>query len=266
VLQRGIKVGIVRKVKITGQAVEASLEITDPNLRLSRPVVARIATSSVLGGDAEVSLLSSGPPLPPGPGPLAPGCNDRLMVCDGGKVVGALALVAPVDRIVEGMKIRTIAFNAPQSMKLSNPTDIQLLLIMENKKDKPIRSLKANEQKEAAQVDTYSRIQARLTGPDFQITAITPEEQVITSKGDTEWQWEVKPLKPGDHILHLVLSNFIVVNGETTQRSLQILGKTIKVTVTMGQALKNFYLENWQWLWTSFISYLVWLISKKELQ
>jgi phospholipid/cholesterol/gamma-HCH transport system substrate-binding protein len=91
VLHRGVQVGNVRSVRVSGQAVEARLEITDPNLRLSRPVVARIAASSLLGGDAVVSLLSSGPPLPPGPGPRTPGCNDRRMVCDGGKVVGAAA-------------------------------------------------------------------------------------------------------------------------------------------------------------------------------
>jgi len=91
VLHRGVQVGNVRSVRVTGQAVEARLEITDPNLRLSRPVVARIATSSLLGGDAVVSLLSSGPPLPPGPGPRAEGCDDRRMVCNGGKVSGVAA-------------------------------------------------------------------------------------------------------------------------------------------------------------------------------
>ena len=91
VLHRGVQVGNVRSVKVTGEAVEARLEITDPNLRLARPVVARIATSSLLGGDAVVSLLSSGRPLPAGPGPRAPGCDDRRMVCDGGKVVGSAA-------------------------------------------------------------------------------------------------------------------------------------------------------------------------------
>ncbi|MFM7465290.1 MAG: MlaD family protein [Cyanobium sp.] len=99
VLHRGVQVGNVRSVRVTGQSVEARLEITDPNLRLSRPVVARIASSSLLGGDAVVSLLSSGPPLPPGPGPRTPGCNDRRMVCDGGKVVGAAA--PPLESVAE---------------------------------------------------------------------------------------------------------------------------------------------------------------------
>jgi len=135
VLHRGVQVGNVRSVKVTGQTVEARLEITDPNLRLSRPVVARIATSSLLGGDAVVSLLSSGPPLPPGPGPRTPGCNNRRMVCDGGKVVGAAAPTlesvtdtvqrllseAERERVVPQMVTATKAFerSADETEKLS---------------------------------------------------------------------------------------------------------------------------------------------------
>ena len=91
VLYRGVQVGNVRSIKVNGQAVAAHLEITDANLRLSRPVVARIASSSLLGGDAVVSLLSSGPPLPAGPGPGDSGCDQKIQVCDGGKVVGVAA-------------------------------------------------------------------------------------------------------------------------------------------------------------------------------
>jgi phospholipid/cholesterol/gamma-HCH transport system substrate-binding protein len=92
VLYRGVQVGNVRSVRVSGQTVAARLEINDPDLRLPRPVVARIANSSLLGGDAVVSLLSSGAPLPPGgPGPRDPGCDKKRQVCNGGKVVGVAA-------------------------------------------------------------------------------------------------------------------------------------------------------------------------------
>ncbi|MFN9661332.1 MAG: MlaD family protein, partial [Cyanobacteriota bacterium] len=91
VLYRGVQVGNVRSLRVSGQTVAARLEIGDPHLRLPRPVVARIASSSLLGGDAVVSLLSSGAPLPPGPGPRDPGCQEKRQVCDGGKVVGVAA-------------------------------------------------------------------------------------------------------------------------------------------------------------------------------
>ncbi|WP_216901940.1 MlaD family protein [Synechococcus sp. CCY 9618] len=89
---RGVLVGNVRKIRVTDSAVVADLEITDPRLRLARPLVARVAAASLLGGDAQVSLLAGGGPLPASlPGPREPGCNDSRMVCDGGKVSGIAA-------------------------------------------------------------------------------------------------------------------------------------------------------------------------------
>ena len=58
---RGVLVGNVRRITVSDKAVEAELEINDPRLRLSRPVAARVGASSLLGGDAMVSLLSAGP-------------------------------------------------------------------------------------------------------------------------------------------------------------------------------------------------------------
>jgi phospholipid/cholesterol/gamma-HCH transport system substrate-binding protein len=89
---RGVLVGNVRRIRVTDAAVVADLEINDPRLRLARPLVARVAAASLLGGDAQVSLLTSGGPLPSGlPGPREKGCNDSRMVCNGGKVNGIAA-------------------------------------------------------------------------------------------------------------------------------------------------------------------------------
>ncbi len=97
---RGVLVGNVRKITVTDAAVVADLEITDPQLRLARPLVARVGTASLLGGDAQVSLLARGGPLPAGlPGPREKGCNNTRMVCDGGKVSGIAA--ANFDSVTE---------------------------------------------------------------------------------------------------------------------------------------------------------------------
>lgn len=86
---RGVIVGSVRRVHVGDQAVKAELEITDPELRLSRPVLARVGTSSLLGGDSQVVLVSAGQPLPSGlPGPLSPSCDRTRIVCNGGLVQG----------------------------------------------------------------------------------------------------------------------------------------------------------------------------------
>lgn len=89
---RGVLVGRVRDLQVNDREVVADLEITDPDLRLSRPVLARVGAASLLGGDAVVSLISDGPSLPlKGPGPRDRGCDDRRMVCERGRVSGAQA-------------------------------------------------------------------------------------------------------------------------------------------------------------------------------
>lgn len=86
---RGVLVGSVSAIEVNDREVVARLEITDPKLRLSRPVLARVVNSSVLGGNAEVDLLSGGPALPAGtPRPQQAGCDDKRMVCNRGKVRG----------------------------------------------------------------------------------------------------------------------------------------------------------------------------------
>jgi phospholipid/cholesterol/gamma-HCH transport system substrate-binding protein len=92
VTYRGIVIGNVRSVKATAAAVVAELEITDPELRLPRPVLAQVEESSLLGGDAVVALLSPARSLPPGtPGPRSPQCNNRLTICPGAELQGQSA-------------------------------------------------------------------------------------------------------------------------------------------------------------------------------
>lgn len=89
---RGVMVGSVRRIQTASDAITADLEITQPDLRLALPVLARVEASSLLGGDAQVSLISTGAPLPAGtPGPLSGGCNKARMACDRSAIPGEAA-------------------------------------------------------------------------------------------------------------------------------------------------------------------------------
>jgi len=133
---RGVLVGRVRSIKVNAREVLAELEITDPSLRLARPVVARVGAGSLLGGDALVSLLSAGPPQAlNGPGPLDRGCDNSRMVCDRGRVQGVEAPTldsvtatvqklldqADQERLVKRLVLATDAFDktADETRKLS---------------------------------------------------------------------------------------------------------------------------------------------------
>ena len=89
VTYRGILVGSVRSIQVTSSAVVAELEITKGDLRLPLPVTATISSASLLGGDAQVALMSRGKPLPKdAPLPKAAHCQAKAQLCDGAMVMG----------------------------------------------------------------------------------------------------------------------------------------------------------------------------------
>ncbi len=89
VTYRGILVGSVRSIAVTSEAVVAELEIDKGDLLLSLPVTATVVSGSLLGGDAQVSLVSRGTPLPKGaPLPRAADCRAEQQLCDGSTVEG----------------------------------------------------------------------------------------------------------------------------------------------------------------------------------
>ena len=89
VTYRGILVGSVRSISVTSESVVAELEINKADLRLPLPITATVGSASLLGGSAQVALVSSGTPLPPdAPLPHAAGCQPTRQLCSGGTVVG----------------------------------------------------------------------------------------------------------------------------------------------------------------------------------
>ncbi|AII47829.1 mammalian cell entry protein [Synechococcus sp. KORDI-52] len=89
VTYRGILVGSVRSIAVTPEAVVAELEINHGDLRLPLPVTATVGAGSLLGGDAQVALVSRGTPLPQNaPLPRAAECQPARQLCNGGTVEG----------------------------------------------------------------------------------------------------------------------------------------------------------------------------------
>jgi phospholipid/cholesterol/gamma-HCH transport system substrate-binding protein len=76
-------------VRVTPSAVVAELEITNPDLHLAKPAHAEIGEASLLGGEAQVALVSTGPLLPANiPAPYAKGCDQAVMLCNGSTIAG----------------------------------------------------------------------------------------------------------------------------------------------------------------------------------
>jgi hypothetical protein len=142
-----------------------------------------------------------------------------------------------------------LAFNTPSAMNIGDTAQIQLLLSLEESIDELKRALEGAGGREGAKVAVAERMEARLSGANFRITAVTPEEQALTSTGRTEWRWEVQPTIAGSHPLHLSLSAVLRVDGASTRRSIRTFDKTIVVQVTLARQASDFVGKNWQWLW-----------------
>ena len=86
---RGITVGTVRSIEVTPQAVKATLEINQDTLKLPLPVTATVAEASLLGGDTQVELSTTGSTLlEDAPSPKARDCKSSGLLCDGATIRG----------------------------------------------------------------------------------------------------------------------------------------------------------------------------------
>ncbi|MGB5136465.1 MAG: hypothetical protein WBN89_14975 [Prochlorococcaceae cyanobacterium] len=160
---------------------------------------------------------------------------------------------AAIDTILERMSSGNIAFNAPQSMSLEDTTTIQLKLSLNTEISDLKRLIESEGAREGFSIKVADRMEARLTGQNFAITAITPEVQAISRSEITSWSWEVKPKTKGKQYLHLTLTALIEINGNSAPRTLRTFSKAVNVEVTQAQQFESFVGQNWQWLWATLL-------------
>ena len=125
--------------------------------------------------------------------------------------------------------------------------------------------IEAAGEKQGAQIRVSDRMEARLSGANFAITAITPEIQAISQSNITEWKWEVKPTSDGRHYLHLTLSALLSINGTSTPRAVRTFDQMIEVEVVWYQRIESFFDKNWQWLWAAIlVPITAWLWNRRN--
>jgi hypothetical protein len=155
-----------------------------------------------------------------------------------------------VDSVLSALEKASIAFSAPSTINVNDNAIIELLLSAQSSTRELIHVIEAQGDVDTATVRIANRMEARLTGGGFRITAITPEEQAVTLSEPTGWKWEVSPTETGHHKLHLTLTALLSVDDQTSRRAIRTFDTDIDVEVTLVQRTSMFVNENWQWLFT----------------
>lgn len=198
----------------------------------------------------------------PAPAPVPVAATVPSVTPDSAPIEKSMPAVSPsspasplgsVDQILASMDWANIAFNSPPKLNLKETAQVQLLLSLRKTIDELRTEIAAAGEREGAKVKVSNRMQARLSGVDFQIIAVTDEEQAVGATDTVEWKWEIKPLAAGRHSLHLTLTALFSVDGAATRRAVRTFDKTIQVEVSAGQLASDFFGKNWQWLWAAIL-------------
>jgi len=102
VTYRGIIVGSVQKINFTPNSVDTKIKLNKDNLILPKPVIAKIVTSSMLGGDAQLSLVSLGKSLNKNELiTVKKDCPNKRILCSGDNIKGIE--MASISSLTEGI-------------------------------------------------------------------------------------------------------------------------------------------------------------------
>ena len=129
---RGILVGSVKRIKVTPINVQAIIDINNAKLQLPQPVIAKVVTSSLLGGDAQVALVTSNQNISnDSPMPKSIKCKESNILCNGDIIQGQSlksisTLTEELEKIIEKADKQNIVSNLVESTKQFDQTQKNL--------------------------------------------------------------------------------------------------------------------------------------------
>ena len=132
VTYRGIIVGSVQKINFTPNTVDTKIKLNNDNLILPKPVIAKIVTSSMLGGDAQLSLVSLGKSLNRKEiFTVKKDCPNKRILCSGDKIKGVemtsiFSLTEGINGIIDEADRQSIVNKISESIQQFDRTQANL--------------------------------------------------------------------------------------------------------------------------------------------
>ena len=146
VTYRGIIIGSIKKIIFKTNYVQTKVQINDGDLILRKPVTAKIVTSSVLGGDAQLSFSSIGKTSEKSNSkPTSKNCNSKLILCNddfikGEKLTSISSITESFDKVLQQADQEKIVDSMAMSMKQFDQTQANLDELVELTKSEIIRA------------------------------------------------------------------------------------------------------------------------------
>ncbi len=171
----------------------------------------------------------------------------------------------PLEKALGRLRPASVAFNTPTTLRLGESTEIQLLLSIREPLARLEKQIAEIGEIEGATVRVSDDMEARLTGPGFEIEAISDPRQLVVESETTGWKWEIEATETGRHRLHLTLTAFIEVDGERRARTVQTFERTLVIDVTWTSRISGFVDDNWQWLWSAILVPVgLWVLQRRR--
>ena len=132
VTYRGIIVGSIQGINFTPNTVETKIKLNNKNLILPKPVIAKIVTSSVLGGDAQLSIISLGQPLRRNEiFKVEKDCPNKRILCSGDKIKGVemvsiSSITSGLDELIDQTDKQAIVNKVSESIQQFDRTQANL--------------------------------------------------------------------------------------------------------------------------------------------
>lgn len=232
------------------QAVEKTVDSTVP-YRETEPK----------GGAAPSAAVPA--PSTPKPPPTPPRIDftpDGIQKAPAQNTLGAQA-----ESIVRQLFSASMVFSVPTEVNIEEDAKVQLIIdpskeVADIEKNITVKGAKTGQTIKISKV-----IIASISAPNFDVTQVTPEEQVISSDSPTEWLWSLKPKTTGEHSVNVTITAIVSVDGKERKHHIKTFDKTVTVVVKPQQVATSWAEDNWEWLFSTLVIPIgAWAWNKKQ--
>jgi len=173
-----------------------------------------------------------------------------------------------MDRYIAGMKKAKMIFDPPHEVMVKSTHLMKLVIDLDKSFKELKKEFKESKVLSKKEISVSDLVEVKLTGSAFKVEPITDIEQHLSQLESTIWEWRVTPLKVGEHDLNLVVTAIFVDDKGKKLRRLRAFDEKIVVkSLPLVDQVKNFFAEEYKWLFATFIIPLfLWFIKgrKKE--